>query len=203
MYRKYLLVLLTVLLVVLTASATQAQGGFRGCGRLFDDVEGQCVFFLPYAGGSYILDYYGDFVEGDSVYVEGPFGYPNYPWSACQPCGMFGVTCIHNESIVAASEAECYSTGCCQDRVGDANGLGGDEPTIGDISVMIDALFITGRCAGIIDCLAEADVNQSGGCDPTCADITIGDISDVIFCTFLWEGDCHLYVDCLSCPRKF
>ena len=33
--------------------------------------------------------------------------------------------------------------GCCVGRVGDANGEGGDEPTIGDISVMIDMLFVS------------------------------------------------------------
>jgi len=74
---------------------------------------------------------------------------------------------------------------CCDSRVGDANFSGGDEPTIGDISVMIDAKFITGVCNGIIACLAEADVNQSGGIDPTCDDITIGDISILIDYLFI------------------
>jgi len=62
---------------------------------------------------------------------------------------------------------------CCVSRVGDANGSGDDIPTVGDISVMIDAKFLTGTCDGIIGCLAEADMNQSGGADPTCNDITI------------------------------
>ncbi len=74
---------------------------------------------------------------------------------------------------------------CCVHRVGDANGLGGDEPTIGDVSVMIDAKFITGTCAGIIPCLAEADINGSGGSSPTCDDITIGDISTLIDYLFI------------------
>jgi sugar lactone lactonase YvrE len=75
--------------------------------------------------------------------------------------------------------------GCCVGRVGDANGLGGDEPTIGDISVLIDAKFITGTCDGILDCFTEADVNQSGGLDATCDDITIGDISTLIDYLFI------------------
>lgn len=75
--------------------------------------------------------------------------------------------------------------GCCIDRVGDANGSGGDEPTISDISFMIDAKFITGRCDGIIACHAEADVNRSGGSDPTCEDITISDISILIDYLFI------------------
>ncbi len=75
--------------------------------------------------------------------------------------------------------------GCCDDRVGDANGLGGDEPTIGDVSIMIDAKFITGTCDGILDCFTEADVNQSGGTDADCDDITIGDISTLIDYLFI------------------
>jgi len=70
-------------------------------------------------------------------------------------------------------------------RVGDANGAGGDEPTISDISVMIDAKFITGICGGIVQCLSEADVNQSGGSDPTCNDITISDMSILIDYLFI------------------
>jgi len=51
---------------------------------------------------------------------------------------------------------------------------------------MVDAKFITGTCDGIIECLSEADINQSGGSEPTCDDITIGDISyllDYLFIT--------------------
>lgn len=88
--------------------------------------------------------------------------------------------------------------GCCEGRVGDANGSGGDEPTIGDISVMIDAKFITGRCEGIIPCLAEADINQSGGINPTCDDITIGDIAALIDCLFITGPSCRYKNPCLS-----
>ncbi len=85
---------------------------------------------------------------------------------------------------------------CCSLRVGDANGLGGDEPTIGDISVMIDAKFITGSCEGILECFAEADINQSGGLYPTCDDITIGDISTLIDYLFITGPSLYL-PDCL------
>jgi hypothetical protein len=73
---------------------------------------------------------------------------------------------------------------CCFGRVGDANGLGGDEPTIGDVSTMIDALFISGD-PEVIPCLAAADINQSGGVDPQPSDITIGDISVLIDYLFI------------------
>jgi hypothetical protein len=74
---------------------------------------------------------------------------------------------------------------CCSGRVGDANSSGMDEPTIGDISIMIDAKFISSNPT-LITCFEEADVNQSGGADPTYDDITIGDISyltDYLFIT--------------------
>jgi len=74
---------------------------------------------------------------------------------------------------------------CCLGRAGDANGVGGDEPTIGDISVMIDAKFISGTCDGILNCLTEADINQSGSTNPTCDDVSIGDISVLIDYLFI------------------
>ena len=75
--------------------------------------------------------------------------------------------------------------GCCYGRVGDANGSGAEEPTIGDISVLIDARFISVSCDGLIDCFAEADINGSGGANPTCNDLTIGDISMLIDYLFI------------------
>jgi sugar lactone lactonase YvrE len=74
--------------------------------------------------------------------------------------------------------------GCCRERVGDANGAGGDEPTIGDVTVLIDALFI-GENWSVIPCLSEADINQSGGFDPAPADVTIGDVSYLIDYLFI------------------
>ncbi|MEW5797062.1 MAG: hypothetical protein AB1772_11995 [Candidatus Zixiibacteriota bacterium] len=75
--------------------------------------------------------------------------------------------------------------GCCVGRVGDANNSGEDEPTIGDVTVMIDAKFISGTCDGIIVCLTEADINQSGGATATCEDISIGDITILIDYLFI------------------
>jgi hypothetical protein len=75
--------------------------------------------------------------------------------------------------------------GCCVARVGDANMSGDDEPTISDISTMINAKFITGTCDGVLSCLTEADINRSGGVSPVCADITISDISSLIDYLFI------------------
>jgi hypothetical protein len=91
-----------------------------------------------------------------------------------------GVTSTLSPIVVALERR----ADCCQGRVGDVNGTGGDEPTIGDISTMIDALFISGN-PDVIVCLAEADVNQSGGSTPQAKDITISDISTLIDYLFI------------------
>jgi len=94
----------------------------------------------------------------------------------------------YNEWLNAPESSPVLRTvyrGCCIDRVSDANNSGDDEPTIGDVSALIDALFISGTFEGVIFCLAEADVNQSGGTDPTTDDITIGDISILIDYLFI------------------
>ncbi len=80
--------------------------------------------------------------------------------------------------------AACGLATCCTGRVGDANDNGADEPTIGDVSIMIDALFVSSDMS-LIHCLAEADINQSGGLDPQEGDITIGDVSYLIDYLFI------------------
>jgi hypothetical protein len=74
---------------------------------------------------------------------------------------------------------------CCVGRVGDVNNDGADEPTIGDVSVLINAKYIAGTCDGIVSCLTEADANLSGQPTPDCDDITIGDVSVLIDYLFL------------------
>ncbi|MCD6250679.1 MAG: hypothetical protein J7J98_10145 [candidate division Zixibacteria bacterium] len=84
---------------------------------------------------------------------------------------------------------------CCIGRVGDTNNSGEDEPTIGDVSTIIDVLFINNNW-DIIDCLAETDINQSGGVSPTPNDITIGDVSILIDYLFITGSSLGL-PDCL------
>jgi hypothetical protein len=88
-----------------------------------------------------------------------------------------------------------WSGYCCAGKVGDVNGDGGAEPTLGDISVLIDLLFIN-RDPNVITCIAEADVNQSGGPHPEIADLTLADIAiliDYLFITGTSLGlpDCY------------
>lgn len=82
---------------------------------------------------------------------------------------------------------------CCVGRVGDANNSGDDEPTLGDVSALIDMLFLT---ENPIACLAEGDANQSGGVNPTDEDITLGDISTLIDYLFI-TGSSLVLSNCL------
>jgi hypothetical protein len=94
--------------------------------------------------------------------------------------------------FVLAVEADC-----CEGRVGDVNGINGDEPSIGDVSQLIDAKFITGSCDGLIWCYTEADINQSGGKDPNCDELTIGDVSNLIDYLFITGPEEGFLPDCL------
>ena len=83
--------------------------------------------------------------------------------------------------------------------MGNANGQGEypDEVTLGDISLMIDAKFISGDCSKLL-CIAEADVNQNGGADPNCEDhVTLGDISTLIDFLFITGPETATLPDCL------
>ncbi|MEW5795740.1 MAG: dockerin type I repeat-containing protein [Candidatus Zixiibacteriota bacterium] len=74
---------------------------------------------------------------------------------------------------------------CCIGVVGNANLDPAEQVTIGDITMMIDAKFITGTCEGVLLCLTEADINQSGGAIPDCDQITIGDITYLVDYLFI------------------
>ena len=90
----------------------------------------------------------------------------------------------------------CWVVTCCSGKVGDVNGSGEDEPTIGDVSALIDILFISEQPG---DCVEEADINLSGTLlNPPLdwKDVTIGDISFLIEHLFITpEGQPPLY-DC-------
>jgi|GEM_PF-3512374 len=74
---------------------------------------------------------------------------------------------------------------CCVGTVGDCNLSGDDEMTIGDISMIIAMKFINPEICEDHPCLLECDLNQSGGCYPTCDDITIGDLGTMIDFLFM------------------
>jgi hypothetical protein len=110
----------------------------------------------------------------------------------------WNIAATNTQSLTRMSSS-VYSfelAGCCEQRVGDVNGSGVDEPTIGDVSALIDARFINNNWS-IIPCLAEADINQSGGLEPEILDITIGDISMLIDYLFVTGPQKMSLPDCL------
>lgn len=124
-----------------------------------------------------------------------------YSWE-CPPTGcdsvaieMVDIAVLDETQVSLFDGSITVLNSCCIGRVGDANGLAGDEPTIADVSVMIDALFISND-PGLLPCFEEADINQSGGTSPVFADITIGDISILIDYLFITGSTLGL-PDCL------
>jgi hypothetical protein len=102
---------------------------------------------------------------------------PGASWEWANPDGLIEPTW---------GGAQCFVVNCCSGRVGDVNGIGGDEPTIGDITTLVGFLFLSDPEPG---CVAEADINLSGSLvSPPLGweDVTIGDITSLID---------HLFVD--------
>ncbi len=106
----------------------------------------------------------------------------------CDNCAL-----VNNPGQEDSNDDDTGDACCCVGRVGDANGSTEDEPTISDVSVLIDHLFISGVT---LICYQESDVNQSGGNSATADDITIGDISTLVDYLFLTGPSLGL-PDCL------
>ena len=151
----------------------------------WDEISGQTWHVyrrtLPSAGSFFRVD-----VPSGSLSTHG-LGTASFTNVGLDPEGAYEYVIVAEESGVYSPPSEVATVSlynCCTGLVGDVNGQGGDEPTIGDVSKLIDHLFIN---LSTPDCLGEADVNQSGGANPTRADITIGDVSlliDHLFVTF-------------------
>ncbi len=127
----------------------------------------------------------GDRAGDIDVYLNGSFLIMEHDESFMGP-GTMGVL-GRNGAYVDNIAFTPFETSCCSQRVGDANMSGADEPTIGDVSILIDAKFISVD-PELLTCMAEADINQSGGADPTFDDVTIGDISYLIDYLFISIG---------------
>jgi hypothetical protein len=153
----------------------------------------------PSVGNSDQVDFDADEI-GDACDLctdtdDDGYGDPGYPINTCPDDNCPYVSNPLQDDNDGDGVGDACDTECCELRVGDANGSGEDEPTIGDVSVMIDFLFVTQNPA-LLACPAEADVNQSGGSGPDLSDISIGDVSYLIDYLFI-SGQGIGLPDCL------
>ncbi len=166
---------------ILDACQSSFQGGLADCVVAKLSSIGAPAY-MTYLGGNGFDGGFGIAVDATgAAYVCGITDSDNFPTQTPYQ----GTRGTNGADAFVTKLSGSDSQSCCVGRVGDANGIGGDEPTIGDVSVLIDAKFISGSCVGVIPCLSEADLNQSGGSSPTCDDITIGDISILIDYLFI------------------
>jgi hypothetical protein len=170
--------------------------GPDGDGDGVGDDWDNCSEFANPEQEDFDLDNIGDLCDPCTDSDNDTFGNPGFAFNSCAVDNCPTIANPDQLDSDGDGLGDACENDCCLGRVGDANGVGGDEPTIGDVSVMIDAKFITGVCEGIVECIAEADINQSGEGDPICDDLTIGDISILIDYLFI-TGPALGLPDCL------
>ena len=79
--------------------------------------------------------------------------------------------------VMAAINYEYYETCCTGESVGNVDGSPDDSVGLGDLTALIDYLFVT---YDDLDCPDEADLDQSGGSRADMEDITLGDLTVLI-----------------------
>lgn len=87
---------------------------------------------------------------------------------------------LSNSPLIVATLMDC-----CEGAVGNVSGQSPGEPTLSDVMVLVDHIFISGRA---IWCAAEADIDQSGGADPQQGpggDLSLSDIMFLVDHLFL------------------
>ena len=130
------------------------------------------------------------------------------PWGNTQPENCMGYTPVSCRNLFTPQQQgrmRCWiddvlsgwivpsQEPCCHGRVGDADNNGDDEPTLVDVMTIVDMLFISGNQ---VTCLAEADIDQSGGPEPIADDITLGDVMILVDYLFI-TGESAGLLECL------
>jgi len=161
----------------------------------WDTLAARNSLVAPY---TFQLDKYHDFSSGSLIVDIAGLTEPEYTLTESLLLdSVYYWRIIASEAggptFISHAFALYMSTECCQGRVGDVNLSDDDEPTIGDVSTLVDHLFISNAP---LYCYLEADVNQSGKANPGPKDITIGDISTLIDYLFVTGPSLGL-PDCL------
>ena len=169
---------------ILWRGLTCVEAGSDGDGDGVGDDWDNCPSVANSDQADFDSDEIGDLCDLCTDRDDDGFGDPGFPVNTCPADNCPGTFNPLQEDADGDGIGDACETDCCQGRVGDVNGLGGDEPTIGDIAVIIDLLFVSADPA-LVSCVAEADVNQSGGAVPVHDDITIGDITYLIDYLFI------------------
>ncbi|HUV31766.1 MAG TPA: hypothetical protein VMY05_11855 [Acidobacteriota bacterium] len=171
---RIVLILLTVLCAQAVAGSAQSQVDpwVDECGTLVHSLD--FVLFQPAGSSSrYHLDDYGSYTVGDSVRVTGQLN------SVCDLVilWMQASGCIESNTI-----ADWDCGGCCIGTKGNIDGDPDDLQDIGDLTVLIDFLFISHTP---LICPEEADFDSDGVVD-------IGDLTWYIRCMFMLPpGGCE------------
>jgi len=84
------------------------------------------------------------------------------------------------DNVVSVVPVEGFT--CCDGRVGNVDCSASETPGIADLIRLIDFMFVSQQP---LCCVAEADINLSGGAAPTTDDITLGDIGAMIWYMYL------------------
>lgn len=107
--RKRGLITAGILSIILFSGTAYAQLGYpiTACGTLQRPLD--CIYFVPFSGGAYLLDNYGTFQVGDTVQVTG-YIYPDDQLQCW--CFTFQSTCIRSNTITQAA-LPCYADGVC------------------------------------------------------------------------------------------
>jgi len=120
-----------------------------------------------------------------SLYFSVPFQF----WPGTNPVRLVSYAAYQpsfrsgSYAYVPALFSGSLRLGCCFGQVGDVDGVDGEEPTMADVALLIDHLFISKIP---LPCWAEADANQSGGAGAAADDLSIGDVAvllDYLFIT--------------------
>lgn len=142
-----------IIISAVGASSDISAQNFSACGTLQQGLD--CMFFYPFAGGTYLLDNYGGLQPGDTVIVT---GFNDVFHGPCL-CVTFQYQCVKLNTIVLSGPG-CTAPSCCQGTTGNVNGVGLID--LGDLSMLV--AYLTGGITQL-PCFASADIDRSGVVD--------------------------------------